>query len=228
MKKLLLVLSGVLLLSGCGVEVEKEEEVNLDQVRFEEEYESINGSEESDGVSYIDVDITDENKVKYIEADEAIDFLENGTGVLFFGFPECQWCRNLVPSLVEVIDDSQLDELYYFNALDIRDIKSLEDGEIVVDKEGDDDYYKIVELLNDHLDPYNGLEDEEIKRLYFPTVVYMLDGEISYVHKGTLDSHTNGDIKLTEEQKEELYNILYGEVVLVDGSVCVDEVETGC
>ena len=228
MKKLFLIFTGVLLFTGCEVEIEKEKDANLDQIRFEEEYESVNGKELKDDKVYSSIDVISDNKVKYLDSTETIEFLESGTGIIYFGFPECPWCRSLVPVLTEVVSDSNLDELYYFNALDIRDVKKLEDGEIVTSKEGSDDYYKIVEILKDELGSYKGLEDESIKRLYFPTVVFMLDGKVNYVHTGTLDSQTSYDKELSDKQVDELYNKLYDEVVLVDGSVCSSEVETGC
>ena len=164
-----------------------------DEVKFNQEYKLNNK----------------DNNVKYLKVSEVINKLQKGSSIIYFGFPECPWCQNLVPVLISVNNEYKDNTLYYYNALDIRDKKHLDDdGNIVVDKEGTKEYKKIVEILSDHLGAYEGLNDESIKRLYFPTVVFVSDGEVVDVHIGTIDSQTNPKKKLTSSQKDELTEIL--------------------
>lgn len=184
--------------------------VSEDEINFKNEYEEINGKEiENTNYSYMNISIQDNNAIEYKDANEIIDILKNETGVIYFGFPECPWCRNLVPVLVNTVSDYSIGPIYYFNARDIRDTKTLdENGNIVVEKEGTKEYYEIVDILKEHLGSYAGLNDESIKRLYFPTVVFVKDGKIKLVHVGTVDSQEEPFTPLTEKQKSELVSIL--------------------
>lgn len=200
-KYLLFLLVFMIILTGCS----KKE--MTDSIKFKEEYESLNGKTNDNNKKYKTLNISEDNNIIYSSVDEIINILESGTGVIYFGFPECPWCRNAVPVLLDAADETGSD-IYYFNALSIRDTKELdEDGNVITTKEGTDKYYKILELLGDNADIYSGLNDESIKRLYFPTVVFVLDGEVLYHHTGTLDSQEDPYISLTDDQKEELLNI---------------------
>ena len=178
-----------------------------DAVKFKEEYESLNGQKNDNGKEYVNISVDEENPFVYASYDEVVDIIENGTGVLYFGFPECPWCRNAVPVLIDAAQELGVDKIYYYNVLSIRDTKSLdENGNIVTDKKGTDEYYKLVDLLSNVLTPYEGLNDESIKRLYFPTVVYVKDGEVLASTIGTVDSQEDPYIKLTNDQYNELKN----------------------
>lgn len=180
----------------------------LDSVKFKNEYESLNGKyDENTKNNYLDVKIDEDNQIKYASIEEIENILEKGTGIIYFGFPECPWCRNAVPVLLEAAKDMDIDVIYYYNAYSIRDKKTLIDGEIIIEEEGTEDYKKLVELMYDFLPVYSGLEDESIKRLYFPTVVFVKEGKIIGLHTSTVDSQENPFIELNKEQKEELKTI---------------------
>lgn len=203
MKKLgkwMLCLAVVLGAAGCG----KKEE-NADGLKFKQEYEALNGKESSSGKEYAILSIPADNPMTYASEEEVIDLLEEGTGIIYFGFPECPWCRSALPELLQAAENRQITKIWYCNNLDHRDTRSLdEQGNVVVEKEGTEEYYRILELLGDHASVYAGLNDESIKRLYFPTVVAVVDGEVQDVHAGTLDSVEDPYVPLTEEQAEEL------------------------
>lgn len=176
-----------------------------DERKFEKEYESLNGKyNEETKKKTMTIDIMEDNNIKYATVNEIIELLENGTGVIYFGFPECPWCRNAVPVLIKTALEYDIDPIYYYNAYSIRDTKHLENGTIVTDKEGTEEYNKILELLGSKASIYEGLENEEIKRLYFPTVVFVKNGEIVDVVVGTVDSQDDPFISLTKEQTDEL------------------------
>lgn len=176
-----------------------------DERKFEKEYESLNEKyNEETKKKTMTIDIMEDNNIKYATVNEIIELLENGTGVIYFGFPECPWCRNAVPVLIKAALEYDIDPIYYYNAYSIRDTKHLENGTIVTDKEGTEEYNKILELLGNKASIYEGLENEEIKRLYFPTVVFVKNGEIVDIVVGTVDSQDDPFISLTKEQTDEL------------------------
>ncbi len=196
-------------------------EYTEDEIKFKEEYEALNDKEDSRGRKYLEVSIDDDNGMVYASFDELYELLTKGTGVVYFGYPECPWCRTAVPMLIQAASNTGLEEIYYFNAKDIRDVKSLdEDGNIVTEKEGTEEYYKLLEVLGDHFWAYEGLNDESIKRLYFPTVVFVLEGEVVGIHIDTIESQKDARVPLTEEQKSELVNIYTGHINKVLSDVC--------
>lgn len=185
------------------------EKITKDEEKFKKEYEALNDKyDEQRQMNYVNVDIKEDNNIIYSNAEEIIKLLESGTGIIYFGFPECPWCRNAIPVLINTASEYSIKQIYYFNAYDIRDTKHLdESGNIVTDKEGTTEYYRILELLSDKVSVYNGLNDDSIKRLYFPTVVFVKDGKVVNLHVSTVDSQEDPSIALTDNQKSELEKI---------------------
>ena len=198
----------VILIIILSIFIVKDNKVTDDEKNFKKEYESFNGKKSlSTGKKYLEIEISEKNGVEYINAKEAIEILNEGTGVIYFGFPECPWCRNMIVPFLEVMMEEE-ENVYYCNAYSIRDNKELsEDGEIITHEEGTDEYYKILELLGDKADVYEGLNDESIKRLYFPTVVFVKNGKVVDMHVSTVDSQENPYKKLNDKQKKELKEI---------------------
>ena len=203
------------------VESETENIVTNEEIKFKEEYESLNGKyNEYSKKYYMDMEILVNSNVEYRDATEIIEILKNETGIIYFGFPECPWCRNLVPVLVNKLSEYNV-PFYYYNAYDIRDKKHLdENGNVVTDKEGTTEYYEIVNLLSDFLGEYEGLNNKNTKRLYFPTVVFVKNGKVIDVHIGTVDSQTDPSIALSEEQILELGSVLEQGIVKTLDIVC--------
>lgn len=175
-KKILVLL--VFLLAGCTKEITIPNEVS----KFKEEYEVLNDS----GIS-VDIDLN--AKISYLEEDEIVDFLNNETGIIYFGFPTCPWCRNILPILIDVTMDNDK-VLYYCNPSDMRSSEN-------------DTYNKIKEILNDYLE----VNSQGEKTLYVPDVYFIKNGKIISHHLGTVTSQVDPYISLTTEEKQELYNI---------------------
>lgn len=106
-------------------------------------------------------DFTVNNVFVYRNLDEINKILENGTGVVYLGFPECPWCKGYIPYLNEVAINEHLDKIYYFNILNDR-------------KNNTSGYKKTVELLNDYLK----YDNEGNKRIYVPAVIAVNNGKI--------------------------------------------------
>ncbi len=199
-----------------------------DAQRFKEEYESYN-DQVVQNQTYPNVSISLDNPIHYQSDDDIVRFMEHGTGIIYFGFPTCPWCRTLVPILLSASESTNFHDVYYVNVADIRDTRILDDnGEVVVTKEGTNGYHAILEKLDSYLKDYL-LTDENgksvntgEKRLYAPTVVGIQEGRIVGVHEGTIDSQKSGFQKLTSKEEEELFGILQDLFLKVSDSTCDD------
>ena len=174
-----------------------------DGTRFAVEYMEENGQLRSNGEPHHVLDISEDSPVIYLDADEVINKLESGTGIIYLGFPTCPWCREIVPHLLKLAVQENV-PLYYMNIQPIRDVMELdESGVIITTTEGTPEYYRMVELLYDWLWEYAGLEDPEIKRIYVPTTIFVRNGEILYVHIATLRENYDGGYKPLNDQQSE-------------------------
>ncbi|MDD5979508.1 MAG: hypothetical protein PUC23_00155 [bacterium] len=163
-KKLIIIFSLIILviLIGLGLYffLNKEES---DNKKFAEEY-----------------GIEEDNVFVYRTGDEIVKILENGTGIVYLGFPECPWCCAYVKYLNEVAKDEGIEKIYYYNILEDR-------------KNNTETYKKIVSLLSDYL-----LYDEEgNERVFVPDVTFILNGEII--------GHDNETSVITEDITPEEY-----------------------
>ena len=215
---LLLLISMIVI--GIVVFRDKQEEQsrnggNAEGLIFKNEYESLNNVVHGkDGRTIKEITINANNPVDIISEEEAVSLLESGTGILYFGFPDCPWCRSMLPVLLQTLDNMSIDKLYYLNISNIRDTLSLgEKNKVEVAEEGTPGYYKIIKLMDSVLEPYYLTNEEgkkidtKEKRLMAPTVVGIKDGKITSIHVGTVESQESGYDDLSTEQQEELANI---------------------
>ena len=150
--------------------------------------------------------VPDDNVFVYSSVDEIIDILENGAGVVYLGFPECQWCGQYVVYLNEVAKERNIDRVYYYN---IREDRS----------NNTENYQRIVELLGNNL-----TDDEEGNpRIYVPAVIFVNGGTIvGFDDETSLD--TEGASTPSEYWTDEKVNALKDRLnSYVDkASVCID------
>lgn len=192
-----------------------------DSQNFKKEYESLNGKKDNYDNIYLDVNIPDNNNVVYASEEKIVDLIKKGTAVIYFGHSECPWCRNAIPVLLEAAKETSLEQIYYLNTKDIRDSKILDaNGKVVTEKKGTNGYYKIVEALSDYLLPYDGLNDESIKRLYVPAVVFVRNGVVVANHIDTVDSQKDPYVPLNDDQRKELKEIYLSGIHKVLGDLC--------
>ncbi|MBQ9024564.1 MAG: hypothetical protein IJ105_05005 [Bacilli bacterium] len=202
----LIAIFSIFILTSC---VDK----NSDAYKFKVEYESLNNTKINDQ-KVRNIKIDKNNPFIYKSAGDIIKMMDNKESfVVYFGFNKCPWCRSVVPTLIDVAKDQELDTIYYVDVLDIRDtLKIDEKGNVVTDKKGTDDYYKLLTYLNDVLDDYN-LTDEENKkietnekRIYAPNVVSVVNGKATKMTTGISKKQTDPYMKLTDEMIKETYN----------------------
>ncbi|MBR5620934.1 hypothetical protein IKW75_00380 [Candidatus Saccharibacteria bacterium] len=102
-----------------------------------------------------------DNPFLYASADGVINIIEHGTGVIYLGFPSCEWCQAYAGYLSEAAKDAGLSTIYYYN------IESDRDNNTEV-------YQKLVSLLSGNLQ----YDESGNRRIYVPDVVFVVDGRI--------------------------------------------------
>lgn len=198
--------------------------ITADEKKFKDEYESINGVVRSNNIPNKTINIMDNNNIEYKTLEEVADILDNGSGVIYFGFASCPWCRNAVPVLLNAMDSSDLDKIYYVNvradddkAKDIRDEYTLDEkNKPKMTRNADDAYYRVLRSLASYLDDYTltTAKGKKVsvgeKRLMAPTFVAVRDGVVVGFHSGTVDGHNkdeNGVLRdLTKDEETTLLN----------------------
>ena len=125
----------------------KKEENNklADAQKFAEEYTSV----------------TEDNVFVYATAEEIIKVMENGTGVVYLGFPECPWCQAYVVYLNEVAQEVGIEKIYYYNVMKDRN-------------DNTEEYQKMVAILEKELE----YDLEGNRRIYVPNVSFHVKGEL--------------------------------------------------
>lgn len=106
-------------------------------------------------------EISEDNVFVYRNIEQIIKIMENGTGVIYLGFPECPWCQNYVKYLNEVAKEVGIDKIYYYNIYEDR-------------KNETANYKKIVSLLKANLQ----YDDEGNLRVYVPNVSFHVYGKV--------------------------------------------------
>ena len=206
-------------------------DLSTDSVKFKNEYEKFNGVE-AYGQKYQELNISSTNPIKYSNYDEIIDIIENKTGVIYLGFPECPWCRTIIPVLFDAVNENKIDTIYYLNIKDERDSYVIENNKLVYEidengneKKGTKGYFKLLSALDEYLTEYTiSFEGETYetgeKRIYAPTVIFVKDGKILGIHVSSVDSQTSGFDKLTDKQEEELYSIYENYILEMKENTC--------
>lgn len=174
---------------------------NSDAIKFYNEYGNV-------------TKIKEDNVYKYASKERVLDILDHGTGVIYFGYSTCPWCRSMVTVLNDAAKDEKVEEVYYYNIKNDRDLFSInENNEIVTEKQSTAFYRELLKELDEFISPYllkdsEGKEiDTEEKRIYTPLVVFVKDGKVLFAHQATVKSHEDPKKKLDEKQVSELKNI---------------------
>ena len=203
-----------------------------DSIIFKDEYESLNDGD------VLDLEIPEDNPFIYANYDKLLEIINNGTGIIYLGFPRCPWCRNALPVLLDVAKDNEVETIYYMNILNERDSYVVEDDKLVYatdedgnEKKGTEGYFDLLEALDEHLTEYTISYDGKKyktgeKRIYAPSIIFVRDGEVLGVHVSTVESQDNPKEGLTDEQYDELYDIYDNYINEVKGGTC--SIGTSC
>ncbi|MDO4466097.1 MAG: hypothetical protein Q4C49_03695 [Bacillota bacterium] len=173
---------------------------------FKTVFEELNGTiREKDGKEIRSITIPKENPMMVSSAEEVIQKIENkDTFLLFLGFPSCPWCRSVVPTFLEVAKEKEIQQVYYVDIENIRDI--LIPGE---EKKGTEGYYQLLEKLDSLLPPYiiDGKDMGE-KRIFVPSFVRIKDGVATELISGESSLQTDGYMELSQEIIQDMRNQL--------------------
>lgn len=177
----------LLLISVYFIFIKKEN----DNIKFSKEYNSV----------------TKENIFVYKTKEEILNILEHGTGIVYFGYPECPWCMAYVPLLNEIAMNEGIEKIYYYNIKEDR-------------KNNTEFYQKVVNILNDYLD----YDQEGKKRIFVPNVTFVKNGEIIFNDNETSLISGGSPSEYWTDEKKNLFN----EKLRSNINILLDDVCTSC
>lgn len=217
---LVLLMVGVISLSACGT---KEKNIS-DSQKFKEEYESFNG-EQNDYFEYRNLSITEENPIIYSSAEDIVQKIENNeTFIVYFGDPECPWCRSIIEQAINSANENGISKIYYvriwngFHNEILRDVYELDQDSPVLKEKGTDSYYKLLKyfdkLLNDYTltNKNNKTIQVNEKRILAPSFIYVKSGNPEQLVDGISKKQENYNANLTEEilsEEKEIFDNFY-------------------
>ena len=208
MKKVLLFMFlTVIITASTGCPNNREDALN-----FKEEYESFN-NKSNDYFAYRNLNVEKDNPIVYSTDEEIVKRIENKESfIVYFGDPECPWCRSVIEQAIKSAKENKIDKIYYvrfwneFHTEKIRDVYELNDKNEPVEKtKGTDAYYKLLEYLDNVLKEYT-LKDKEgnvinvnEKRIFLPNFVAIEKGKAKDLIGGISDKQESYNAELTEE-----------------------------
>lgn len=138
--------------------------------------EKIKNTEPSDAVRFSQEynEVGEDNLFVYKSTEEIIKILQEGTGVVYLGFPECPWCQRYVKYLNQIAKDKGIEKIYYTNILNDR-------------KNNTEAYRQLVSILQ----PYLLKDKEGNPRIFVP--------DITIVKRGEIIGHNNETSLVTED-----------------------------
>ena len=135
------------------------------------------------------------NRFVYASDKEVLSIFDNGSGVVFLGFPQCPWCQHLSEHVDRAARAEGVDKIYYLN---IRDARA-SNNEV---------YQKLVKKL----EPYLDKDDSGKPRIFVPDVSIVKNGKIigRYKEESTGDDNITPDKYWTSERIERTSSQLRG------------------
>ncbi len=218
---LLLVVS-LIAFSGCFSS--KDEKIdNKAALAFKEDYESLNGKTNSKGKEHRTIELSEDNRFVEITMEELMKKIDNGDSFyVYFGSRLCPWCRSVIEMADKVSRENDIEKIYYIDIWDdegnelIRDQYVIdEDGKLKLEKEGTEDYKKLLELFDSLLREYtvkdNNGEDVAVgeKRIYAPNFFYISKGKAVRMVTGKSELQKDSREELTQEmldQEEKVFD----------------------
>ena len=121
---------------------------NADASKFKKEYEALNDQTNANGKTIRKVNINEDNPFTYSTVDEILKKVEKGeTFIVYFGFPNCPWCRSVIEKAIEVANKENIKTIYYINIRNENNEEILRDqyrlgkkNKVVLDQEAGEGY----------------------------------------------------------------------------------------
>lgn len=253
MKKKLLLFSLLMTLSlfliGCGDDENKDKDKdkdndvknktqeNADADKFEKEYESLNGKENSYGTKYREISIDDSNPIVYITAEEVVEKIDaKESFYVYFGSNKCPWCRSVIEKALAMAEFNDVSKIYYVDIWDedgneiLRDKYEIDEkGKLVQTIKGTDAYYDLLERFDNVLEKYTLTDSNgktvhtKEKRIFAPNFIYVSNGEAKALVTGISKKQTNSNAKLTDEileDEEAVFNEFFATHLTCSDTLC--------
>ncbi len=195
-KNKILLLSILILSIFCITGCKKNEDLRKDEVKFKEEYESLNKTTAKDGNLYRTITISEKNPIVYTSTDELIEAINKKEScIVFFGDSTSSWCRSVTPYMIDQANTQGIDKIYYIS------LEQKEDKEGVKALDGDISFQQIKETLSkDKIDT--------------PTLAVYINGQAARATSGISSKQTDanqelsGDmIRETKDMFKQIYSI---------------------
>ena len=218
---------------------------NLDSKKFKEEYESFN-DKKNDYFEYRDLDLEEDNPFVYSTDADIVEKIENNESfIVYFGDPECPWCRSVIEQAIKSANDNNIEKIYYvrfwdgFHKETIRDVYELDgDNNPVLKEKGSDAYAKLIDYLDNVLEDYT-LKDSEgnainvgEKRIFLPNFVSVINGEAKELIEGISENQESYNSDLTKEviaDEKKMFDAFFKEYSKqIKSSVCTKNNSKDC
>lgn len=227
-KKILLILLlivGLIGLTACNNQNGK----ITDAKKFKEEYESFN-DRENEYFKYRNISIDEDNPFIYTTAEDIVEKIENKeTFIVYFGDPECPWCRSVIEQAIKSAKEKNIEKIYYVRVWDgfhneiLRDVYELNEGTPTIKSKGTDAYYKLLNYFDELLEDYTLTDENENtikvneKRLFAPSFVSIKKGLAEELIEGISEKQNSFNSELTEEvinDEKEIFDKFYAKTNL--------------
>ena len=134
----------------------------------------------SDNIAFSDeYGITSDNIFKYKTTKETLNIMQEGSGIIFFGFAENEWSKEYALMMNETAKKLNIKEIYYYNFKAAR-------------SSNNHSYNQMVEILKDFLPTM----DTGTQNIYAPSMAIIKNGYVLFYDSET--SITPGTIKPSE------------------------------
>ena len=218
--KYLLIILTLLLLTGCS----------KDNLKFKEDYESLNGKDTNYNTKYRTITIDENNPFIYSDLKQVNKLIEKKkTFIVYFGANWCPWCRSMLPTAIQKAQENNIKKIYYIDVRpdnddkkEIRDVYDFDkNGKIYLSHKGSNEYHKFLKYADNVLADYNshgvdvkGTEYEGTKRVGAPNFILIKKGKAVKMEEGISSKQTDPNMELTDEiikDMEKIFNNLYKE-----------------
>ncbi len=197
---LVMVLTIMVLIVGISSLVKNKTHSFSDAYIFRQEFMSYNDKIDEFASEYLDVVISLDNTVNYIDINEAIDLLTNKSGVILFGSATNENCRYIINPLLEVAKEKN-EPIYYLDLKDLTSVYKIEDNNIIKEKDGDASYSQLLNILDAYLDELELYASDGTiyktaeKKIDIPTVVAFNNGKVTSFYKEGNPSVSESNLK---------------------------------
>ncbi len=217
---ILLLTLGIISLTACSNKTVK----TNDAEKFKKEYESFNGKK-NDYFKYRELSIDEKNPFVYTTAEDIVKRIENKESfIVYFGDPECPWCRSVIEQAVKSAIENNVEKIYYvriwngFHNEILRDVYELKNENPTIKSKGTEAYYKLLSYFDKLLEDYT-LTDENKnivkineKRIFVPSFISVKNGNAEELIEGISKKQENFNSKLTDEiinEEKEIFDNFY-------------------